>query len=150
MHWLGYFLGGAGARWKRPYVVLVLRPGADTKSPRLDDMRGAALFYEVSALGIHTGAFATDDWEGFRTVIAEPALRRQVTALAVQALMQRGAHLLLTTYNDSAGDPKSAGPILESPGTLWAEHERKVTKQRLILGRTYEETLAKFGRRTRI
>lgn len=147
MHWLGYFLGGAGARWKRPYVVLLLRPGADAASLKLDDIRGAVLCYEFSAFGVHTGAFATDDWEGLRTVIAEPMLRRQVTALATRALIQRGAHLVLTTY--TAPGETRAEPMLEYPNTLWATHDRRVTKQRLVLGPTYEETLAKFGKRTR-
>ena len=149
MHWLGYFLGGRGARWKRPYVVLFLRPGADARSLELDDLRGAALFYELSSLGIRTGAFSTDDWEGLRTVIAEPALRHQVAALASQALLQQGAQVVLTTYCTMALDEASVGPMLQGPGTLWAEHDRAVTKRRLILGPTYEETLARFGKRTR-
>ena len=149
MHWLGYFLGGAGARWKRPCVVLLLQAGADTGSVSLDDLRGAVLCYELSAFGIHTGAFSTDDWEGFRTVVAEPALRRRVAALATRALIRRGAHLVLTTYTAIAPDETHANPVLEYPNTLWASHNRTVTKQRLILGQTYEETLAKFGKRTR-
>ena len=149
MHWLGYFLGGMGARWKRPCVVLVLRPGADSRSVKLDDLRGAALFYELSALGIHTGAFSTDDWEGLRTVVAEPMMRHQVTALAVEALIRRGAHVVLTSYTVNALDETQVGPMIQRPGMLWAERNRYITKQRLLLGRTYDETLAKFGKPTR-
>jgi hypothetical protein len=82
MHWLGYFLGGKGARWKRPCVVLMLKPGVDADSLSPGDLWGAALFYELSALGIRTGAFSTDDWEGFRTIVAEPMFRQQATAVA--------------------------------------------------------------------
>jgi hypothetical protein len=150
MHWLGYFLGGTGARWKRPCVVLMLRPDANPDALAPCDLWGATLFYELNALGIRTGAFSTDDWEGFRTVIAEPSLRQQVTARATRALIQRGAHLVLTTYSAMPLDETRVGPLVEYPDTLWAEHDRKVTKQRLTLGRTYDETLAKFGKRTRI
>lgn len=149
MHWLGFFLGGKGARWKLPYVVLVLRAGSDRRSIKLDDLRGAALFFEVSAFGIHTGAFSTDDWDGLRTVVAEPMLRHQVTALATEALIRKGAHLVLTSYTVRALDETEVGPMLQSPRLLWAEHDRDVTKQRLSLGRTYDETLAKFGKPTR-
>ena len=149
MHWLGYFLGGTGARWKRPCVVLMLKPGADAESLTAGDLWGAALFYELSALGIRTGAFSTDDWEGFRTVVAEPMLRQQATAVATRALIERGAHLVLTTYSAMPLDHTRVGPLSKYPGTIWAEHERKITKQRLILGQTYDETLARFGKRTR-
>jgi hypothetical protein len=149
MHWLGYFLGGMGARWKRPCMVVLLRPGADRNSLQLNDLRGAALFYEFSPLGLRTRAYSTDDWEGLRTVIAEPALRHQVTALATQALIRRGAHVVLTTYSVERPDESQVGPLLRLPGTLWAERNREVTKQRLLLGGTYEETLAKFGKQTR-
>jgi hypothetical protein len=149
MHWLGYFLGGAGARWKRPCVVLFVRPGTDADSLELGDMHGAALFFELSSLGIRTGAYCTDDWEGLRTVVAEPALRNQVAALASRALLRQGAHVVLTTYCAMAPDETRVDPMLQGPGTLWAEHDRAVTKRRLTLGPTYEETLAKFGKRTR-
>jgi hypothetical protein len=149
LHWLGYFLGGRGGYWKRPCIVLCLRPGADRNSLKLDDLRGAALFYELSALGIRTGAFTTDDWEGLRTVVAEPALRHQIAALASQTLLRQGAHVVLTTYCAMAFDEARVSPLLHGPGVFWAEHDRAVTKRRLVLGRTYEETLAKFGKRTR-
>jgi hypothetical protein len=150
MHWLGYFLGGTGARWKRPYVVLMLKSDANPGSLAPSDLWGATLFYELNALGIRTGAFSTDDWEGFRTVIAEPSLRQRVTALATRALIERGAHLVLTTYSAMPLDETRVGPLVEYPDTLWAEHDRTVTKQRLTLGHTYDETLAKFGKRTRV
>ncbi len=148
MHWLGYFLGGMGAHWKRPYVVMLLRPGAG-RSKKLDDLRGVALFYELSVLGMHTGAFSTDDWEGLRTVIAEPGLRHRVAALATQVLMEHGAHVVLTTCSAMDADETPVDPVPQRMGMLWAERDRVVTKRRLILGQTYEETLAKFGKRTR-
>ncbi len=149
MHWLGYFLGGAGARWKRPCVVLMLKPGANAGALTPADLWGAALFYELSALGIHTGAFSTDDWEGLRTVVAEPLLRQQATTVATRALIDRGAHLVLATYSAMPLEQTQVGPLAKYPGTLWAEHERKITKQRLVLAPTCEETLHRFGKRTR-
>ena len=149
MHWLGYFLGGMGARWKRPCLVLILKPGADARSIELDHLLGAALFYELSAFGIHTHAYSTDDWEGLRTVVAEPALRHEMTALAAQALIERGAHVVLTSYNVPAVNTTRVGPMIQYPGIMWAEQNREITKQRLLLGGTYDETLAKFGKGTR-
>jgi hypothetical protein len=149
MHWLSYFLGGAGARWKKPCLVLLLNSGANVKSLRPEDLVGAALFFELGALGIRTGAFSTDDWEGLRTVIAPPAIRSQFAARAVQALIQQGAHVALATYRYTPMGEKTAGPMLQPGDTLWAEYARKMTKHRLVLEATYEETLAKFGKHTR-
>jgi hypothetical protein len=81
--------------------------------------------------------------------VAEPTLRHQVTALAMRALMQRGAHVVLTSYSITALDETRVGPMIQHPGTMWAERDRKITKQRLLLGETYDETLAKFGKPTR-
>jgi hypothetical protein len=149
MHWLGYFLGGRGALWKRPYVVLCLQPGADSRSLKLDDLCGAALFYELNLLGIPTSVFSTDDWEGLRTIIAEAPLRHQIAALATEALMDRGAQVVLTTYATEAADKMRAGQLLDRPGILWAENDRLVTKSRLTLCSSFDKTLAKFGKRTR-
>jgi hypothetical protein len=149
MHWLNYFLGGAGAKWKEPYLVLALNFGADVNSLRPEDLCGAALFYELRAFGIRTRAFSTDDWEGLRTVIAPPAMRGQLIARAVQALVQQGAHIMLTTYSYTSPDERPAGTMLQQPSMLWTEYDRQMTKHRLVLEKTYEETLAKFGKRTR-
>jgi hypothetical protein len=149
MHWLGYFLGGKGALWKHPCVVLILNPGARKESLQLSDLRGAAMFYEIGAIGVGSGAFSTDDWEGMRTVIAPLKARSRITALAVEALMQQGAHIVLATYSCKALDDPAAGAMIQYPATLWAEHSRDVTKQRLLLKPSYEETLAQFGKQTR-
>jgi hypothetical protein len=149
MHWLSYFLGGAGAKWKQPYLVLFLNPGASIESLQASDFRGAALFYELGGLGLRTGAFSTDDWEGLRTVIAPPDLRSQLAARAVEVLIQQGAHVMLTTYRYFSSAEQAAGTILKQPGILWTEHNREVTKHRLVLEDTYEKTLAKFGKQTR-
>jgi hypothetical protein len=150
MHWLSYFLGGAGAKWKQPYLMLALNPGADINSLRSDDLCGAALFYELRAFGIRTGAFSTDDWEGLRTVIAPPAMRSPLIARAVQTLGRLGAHVMLTTYRYTSPAEKPASMMLQQRDVLWTEYTRTMTKHRLVLEKTYEETLAKFGKRTRI
>jgi hypothetical protein len=150
MGWLGYFLGGSGARWKRPCVVLFLRPGADRSALQPEDLRAAALFYQLAAFGLRTGAFSTDDWEGRRTIIAPAGLRSQVTAQAIDLLLQRSAHVVLATYRRTPLDKTDAGSLLGRPGTFWAENTREVKKQQIALGTTYEETLARFGKRTRI
>ena len=70
MNWLGYFLAASSFKGKRPYLVLMMKSGADTSSPRLEDVHAAVLLFEYRVLGMPTGAFSTDDWAGFRTVIA--------------------------------------------------------------------------------
>ena len=150
MSWLGYFLGGSGARWKRPCVVVFLRPGADRTALQPGDLRAAALFYQLAAFGLRTGAFATDDWEGRRTIIAPAGMRSHVTAQAIDVLLRRRAHVVLTSYRRTPLDKTDAGSLLGRPGTFWAEHTREVKKQQIALGNTYDETLARFGKRTRI
>lgn len=150
MHWLGYFLGGSGARWKRPCAVLFLRPGADRRALKPDDLYAAALFYQLTAAGIRAGAFATDDWEGRRTIVAPPGMRSQVTAQAIDVLLQHGGHVVLASYRCTPQDKTHAGPLLGRPGTLWSENRREVNKQQIALSATYDETLARFGKRTRI
>jgi hypothetical protein len=149
MHWLGYFMGGAGVKWKHPYLVLHLKPGVDVNSMNPSDLLGAALFFELRVFGVGTGAFSTDDWEGLRTVIAPAAMRGELAARAVHALIQRGAHVVLTTYRHTSPEEKAASRMLQRRGVLWTEYDRKVTKHRLMLEKTYDETLAKFGKQTR-
>jgi hypothetical protein len=149
LHWLGYFLAGRGAFWKRPCLVLCLQPGADSRSPKLEDLRGVALFYQVNLLGIPTRVYSTDDWEGLRTIVAAAPLRHQIAALATEALMQRGAQVVLTTYAAAPAEDLTAGPLLHQTGIRWAENNRLITKRRLDLAPTYDLTLARFGKRTR-
>jgi hypothetical protein len=149
MHWLGYFLGGSGARWKQPFLVLFLKPGADEKVLQPGDLNAAALFFELRVLGIPTGAFSTDDWEGLRTVVAPPEQRGEVAARAIHALIKQGAQVVLTTYRYTSFEQAPASMMLQRRGVLWTEHAREVTKHRLTLAQTYDETLAKFGKQTR-
>jgi hypothetical protein len=150
MSWLGYFLGGSGARWKRPCVILFLRPGADRSALQPGDLHAAALFYQLAAFGLKTGAFSTDDWEGRRTIIAPTGLRSEVTAQAIDVLLQQRAHVVLASYRRTPLDTTDVGSLLGRPGTLWATCTREVHKHQISLGTTYDETLARFGKRTRI
>ncbi len=154
MNWLAYFMEGAGARWKRPCVVLFLSPAADPHASRPQDLqpqdlRAAALFYQLAPWGVPTRAYATDDWEGRRTVTAPAAIRGEVTAMAMEALLQQGAHVVLVTYPCTEADPVPVGERLQPPHLLWAEHSREIRNTQLRLDRTFEETLARFGKQTR-
>jgi hypothetical protein len=77
-------------------------------------------------------------------------MRSQVTAQAIDVLLQQRAHVVLASYRRTPLDETNAGSLLGRPGTLWAEHSREVKKQQIALGKTYDETLARFGKRTRI
>ena len=149
MNWLGFFLGGRGALWKRPYVVLCLQSGADASSLQLDIFLGAVLFFELNLLGVPTGVFSTDDWEGLRTVVADASQRHEVAARATEALLDRGAQVVVTTYACAAAEGLRAGPLLQRSGIMWAENDRLVTKSRLNLASSFEQTLTNFGAKTR-
>jgi hypothetical protein len=127
---------------------LFLRPGAGLDSLKLEDLRAAALYYEIRGFGLATGIFSTDDRRGLRTVIAPLRLRTEVTALAVVALMRRGAHVVLTSYQSADRNGDRPGPMLQPRSVLWAERIRVVRKQ-MLLKPTYDETLAEFGKKTR-
>lgn len=149
MHWLGYFLGGGGAKWKRPVLVLLVKPGVDGHGRvEADDLHAAVLFYELRVLGFGTGAYTTDDLEGIRTVVAPAGMRSYVTARAVRALLRQKAHVVLTSYACTKLDGKHPGPVLRASEVRWAERDRAVKKQ-LQLADTYDGTLAKFGKTTR-
>jgi hypothetical protein len=148
MHWLGYFLSGRGAFWKRPYVVLVLNRPVKLKDVTSQDVDGAMLLYELSILGLGSRAFATDDWEATRTVIAPHDRRPAVAAKVIDCLLERGAQIVLTSYDGPSMPVEETGRMIRRKGVLWAEHTREL-KKGLALASDYEEMLARFGKATR-
>lgn len=151
MGWLKFFLSASSFRAKKPYLVLLLKRGArfvgtDVTSLRLEEIHAAVLLFEYRILGLPTRAFCTDDWAGFRTVIAPQQERAAIAALAADALLAKGAQLVLISCGHSV-DSALATPSLTQSAD-WASHTRPVAMT-LMLEPTLRETLAKLGKSTR-
>ena len=159
MHDLGFFLAKPGAMARIPHLLLVSREKQfDADAPRLDDLLGVLLIFEYRAMGWGTGAFATNDRSGRSTLLALPGLEQKVAALAVQALVQRGAQVVLASYRHESRIGDSAAHALDQPPLQVPDGEKRrarwVTRDRAINGylpleATYDATLAKIGQRTR-
>ena len=149
MNWLRYFLDTATAARKPPYLVLMLHSERPLHSPlRQEDCRAAALFFEYRVLGWRTGVLAADDMSGFHTVVALERERTSMTAIAVRALMEEGAHVVLTTCEGAVHDRDVEHELNSLRGVQWASQQRQL-KKTMRLGRTLEETLAGMGKSAR-
>lgn len=148
MHWLSYFLDKGVAGRRVPYLVLLLKPEEHQGSSlRADGLEAAALFFEYRICGIGTGAFTTNDATGFNGVIAPFADRTQVAAVAVRALMGRGAKVVLATYEGyKAAQPRDV--LASLPGTQIASRQRSVERS-MKLHPSFDATLAQMGKHTR-
>lgn len=151
MQWLDYFLGGSGRHWKKPYAVLIVKPGADRTALKQEDLTAAVLVYELCIFGLRSGAVATDDWEGFRTVVAPPGLRKWASTRATEALIEHGAHIVLISRQaEPSDDPDCLTQTAGGSRDLqYSENRREMSKTTLLLGDSFEETLRKFGPSTR-
>ena len=148
MHWLPYFLDEAVTGRRSPYLVLILRPEREPgRSLGVDDLKAAALFFEYRILGLRTGAVATGDAVGFNSVIAPERERTLVAALAARALVERGASIVLATYEGS-GEPESKPILAGWSGVLAAGRQRQVGRTLRLLP-TLDATLAQMGKSTR-
>jgi len=147
MNWLGYFLSASSFKGKRPYLVLMMKSGAHTSSPRLEDVHAAVLVFEYRVLGMPTGAFSTDDWAGFRTVIAPEPERAAISSMAADALLAHGAQMVLISYGQPRGTASSLVPVMRG-SAMWVSGKRPIAMS-LLLEPTVKETLAKLGKSTR-
>ena len=134
---------------KTPCLVLVgLKEGVAPERARAEDLQGAALFYEYLVMGVPTGAYATDDVSGERTVLAYHAIRAQVAEQACRILIAHGASVCLASVTDVP--PPGPQRVLESRGAACDLAIRVRTQGRdLELGSTLDETMGAFGRNTR-
>lgn len=148
MHWLSYFLDKGVAGRRVPYLVLLLKPEEHQGSSlSADDIQAAALFFEYRICGVGTGAFTTGDATGFNSVIAPCADRTQVAAIALRALIQRGAKIVLATYEGhKAAQPQEV--LANLPGLQAASRQRHVGRS-MKLRPTFAATLAQMGKHTR-
>ncbi len=148
MHWLPYFLDEAVTGRRTPYLVLFLRPEVQARSSlRVEDIEAAALFFEYRVLGLRTGAVATGDAVGFNSIIANAGERTAVAAAAARALLERGASVVLATY-EGAGEPEPRATLAGWPGALCAARRRSVGRSLPLLP-TLEATVAPMSQSTR-
>jgi hypothetical protein len=145
MGWLEYFLSGDSIRFKSPWLVLLVVPGAPLDELRTESIAGCVLFSEYVFGGIRTRAVTTEDLSGFRTVLAAKEDRAQVAERCAAELLIRGAHIVLTTYAGQAGADQV--PATNVAAT-WAAR-RRLLGSHLELCPTYAETLARFNRTVR-
>jgi hypothetical protein len=149
MNWLDYFLHTATAKRKKAFLVLVLQ---DEYSGRGDlevsDIRGASMFFEYRLLGCRTGILSTDDASGFRTLVAAEVDRASVAAIAVKTMVERGAHVVLTTTEGHMHRNDIVRELATITGVQWARKHRFVKKS-LVLGANLDETLAGLTKEAR-
>jgi hypothetical protein len=147
MHWLDYQISKPTEAKKIPTMLLVGLP--ENMSPAeatADDVLGVVMLYEYKFASIGLQLFATADMVGRRTVIAPAAMRTQVAEAACAKLIEQGALAVMITYMPEA-QPLSAR---ERPAAKFemARQERSVPLG-LVLGSTFDETLATLGKHTR-
>jgi hypothetical protein len=149
MSWLNYFLNTGTARRKKAHLVLVLRDecgeGDDLQA---SDIRGASLFFEYRLLGFGTSTFSTDDVSGFRTLVAAEQDRAAVAALAVKAMIERGAHLVLTSVEGQMHRNDVVRELAPLSGIQWARRQR-VVKKTLKLQSSFDGTVTGLNKSAR-
>ena len=147
MNWLSHFLAASSFKGKNPCLVLIVESGATASSLCLEDVHAAVLLFEYRVLGLPTGAFSTDDWGGFRTVVAPEAEREAMTAMAADALLRHGAQLALISYGHLPHAGRAVAPSLNL-AAQWASCTRPKAMT-LLLEPTLNATLATLGKSTR-
>ena len=146
MNWLEYFLQAPSVLPKMPYLVLVVRAGVLAERLRAEDVHAAVLMFEYRVLGLRTGVFSTEDASGFRTVIAPKEDRARVAAMAMEALVERGAQIALITYESKA--MAAVRPSFRVEGLQWAQRRRSLGTS-VRLAESLAATLATVGKATR-
>jgi hypothetical protein len=146
MNWLDHFLNVSDFKGKKPYLVLIVRPGVTPSSLSLEGVHAAVLLFEYRVLGLPTRAFSTDDWGAFRSVIAPEAERGSIAAMAADAMLEHDAQLLLLSYGHRGQSTRQAPA--SRLGIRWGWRTRPVSMT-LNLEPTFQATLAKLGKKTR-
>jgi hypothetical protein len=153
---LSYFLSKPGLLTRIPCLfLLVKRPNLKLEELGADDLIGALFLYEYSVMGCGIRAFATNDRSGRGTMLALPEHRLSAASIASRVLMDRGAHIVMLSFR-SAGEETEKEDINELnllPSSRikadWAWRERQIAAY-LPLEDSYEGTLAKLGKKTRV
>lgn len=152
---VGYFLSRPGILPRVPHLLLVsTSPTLDLKRLNAGDLLGAALLYKYKVLGFGIGTYTTNDRSGLGSLVAPAALRSTLAEKVIRRLMDDGALTVLISFRegevpDEQGKSRDSGVWPSNDKTMrWARRERQ-SADYLPLEKTFEETLAKIGQRTR-
>jgi hypothetical protein len=147
---IDYYISRPFQRRKRPCLVLLRSSKPEDRFA--GEIFGAVLLYEFELGGRGTGIFATDDKSGTRTVLGPPASYRKLVIAAMHALVGKGAHVILISYQETSCDGESIAELMRfgprGRRVIWANQTREM-RDRLILQPSFEATLAEFGKHTR-
>lgn len=150
MHWLDFFLSDPLAAGKSPCIVLIAAVRADSVAElQPDQVRGTALLFEYTPLGLRSGLYCTDDSSGLRSLVAPIAERAEMAARIAEVLLADGAQIVLLTIDGCAPvDGNEVADACLSAEWLFAHRSRDVARA-LELAPTFAQTLAKLGKSTR-
>ncbi len=155
---LAYFLSTPEALKKTPYLLLA---GDSEHRPA-----SAVLVFEHRLGLLASRVFTTADISGRRSVLAAPEHRAQTAAFAARTLLERSAHMVHITFSETHSGARLAHPESDSQRTAeaqialelrptggrsrreWTFAEREIPLY-LPLRETYDQTLARIGKRTR-
>lgn len=148
---LPYYLAKPGLFRRTPVLLALLGRNASARlSPSGSvGLLGAVLLFEYQMVGVSPGMFTSNDRSGRRTLIAMPNERPRVAALTAEYLLERGAHVVMFSFRTDA-PPEETCKILSrnTPYSLWVSRQREVADF-LPLAKTFDQTLASVGKRTR-
>jgi len=144
---LSHFLD-ATPSYKFPHLFLLLYPGASQENLRSADVHAAVLVFEHRLLGFPTGIYATDGYNGFRTIIAPEPERRAVAVKVSKLLLERNAHIVKISGEGTHEATESVSSQLEGHDVFWTRREREF-RYVFPLAATFEKTLASLGKSTR-
>jgi len=144
---LHHFLDATQA-FKFPRLYLLLYPGAPLDRLRCEHIHAAVLLFEHRLLGFATGIFATDGYNGFRTVIAPEPERRAVAVIVARLLLEQDAHVVKISGEGRLESTESITTLMEGCDVSWTRREREF-RYVFPLADTIEETLASMGKSTR-
>jgi hypothetical protein len=145
---LEVLLDAPAARVKIPHLVLVgVRGAVEPEEATADNLAGVVLIYEYRIAGRGTGVFATDDLDGERNVIAPAEIRTEVAEIACRTLVDAGAIVAMISLEGSAEAVRR--PMPEAGIACRMAMRRRQAPRYLLLGDTFDSTLARLGDDTR-
>ncbi len=148
MHGLRLLLGTRYAVRKRPHLIC-FHEGPVSGSAHAGPLQAAVLLLEYCAAGLATGLLATADSFGVRTVVAPASQRVDIAFAAVEAMLKRGARVVLVSFKQEPLPVQLISPAGIPRPFLFAM-QRRTVQDTLVLRDSVEATLATLGRRTRV
>jgi hypothetical protein len=151
-----YFLSKPGRLKRVPCLLLVSKtPALNLNQLSPEDLFGAILLYRYKILGLGIGIYTTNDRSGRGSMVAPIALRSAMAKKVSSWLMDRGAFSVMISFRAGSTEPakpdgssRSRDSIVQDRIARWVWRERD-TPDYLPLKKTFDETLATIGQRTR-